>query len=95
MRVAATMAEFPDPAPREATEEIRAVAAAAGRGPARFQALAANPENALLNRLLESSWQQQPRPHQDRLRRLPGGDRPGSRWPPRGGIGQKSVNQSY
>jgi hypothetical protein len=59
------------------------------------QALAANPESAVLNRLLESSWQEEPRPHQDRLRGLPGGDRPGSRWPPRGGIGQKSVNESY
>src|ERR1039458_8893524 len=38
MRVVATMAQFPDPAPREAAEEIRAVAAAAGRGLARFQA---------------------------------------------------------
>ena len=38
MRVAATMAEFPDPAAREAAEEIIAVAAAAGRGLARFQA---------------------------------------------------------
>jgi hypothetical protein len=44
---------------------------------------------------LRGSWQQEPRPHQDRLRGLPGGDRPGSRWPPRGGIGQKSVNESY
>src|ERR1017187_4197321 len=38
MRVAATMAEFPDPAPREAAEDIAAVAAAAGGGLARFLA---------------------------------------------------------